>query len=850
MKRVSLRVPLFVMVMGVAVLLVADIFSGSQLSRGEPLPIRGISFRSVPAPVSLFAAIPERPAFQTLGTNFYALLSPEGIYLTAGQGRIRIRFSGANRESVPQGREPAPAKVHYYVGSKSERWQENVATYQQVIYPDLYPGIHLACKITDSGLKLSWMIHPGASLEDIRVVWDGISRLSSDSAGGLLITTSAGETWRESLPKAYQVIDGREVPVQVDFRLLDDRSYGFVAQGLWDSTEYLFIDPDLSYATFIGGSSVDQGLAIAVDDAGNTFVAGYTLSMNFPATGAPLGDNPQKRNIFVAKIRPEGDLHYALVIGGAFEERANAIGVDASGNTYIAGETFSPDFPVTPDAWQPVFAGYEDAFLLKLDSEGRLVYSTFLGGTGAEEIADIYVDSVGNVYTAGEVYSDDFPLVNPWQSRTYGPEDEDAFISIFNAYGQLVYSTYVGAEERDQIFRIAVGKDGDIYATGMTSSAGFPLVQPLQPYYGGGWDDGFVLKFNPWTNRMIYSTFLGGIRRDEGWGIAVDESGNVYITGRTSSPNFPSVHPWQPFYGDERAENSEEGYDAFIAKMNAQGDALLLSTFVGGPYNDEGWDLASDGSGNIYVVGETGSSYAFPLRNALQPYYGGGESDGFVLVMDSDGNLLYSSFLGGSEADAGRRLVVDNRGIVHVTGYTLSPDFPFQLPVQPYQGNQDAFVARMGLVPPPTPTPTPTPFAARAIGPEGGTLWITYPGHLTLVKVPPGSLSTSTTFTLTGDARPDFQGELQGINHFFRLEAAAPVTPAAPWEVAIGFTETRGVIPDTLHLYRLTDNAWVTSDITLTGRWSDFIEAQIIRLGAYGLLGRTHRLFLPLVMRR
>lgn len=846
-----LKVPLFIT--GIATLLAANLLWGYyQPSRNQSLPpFSGISLHSVPAPMPLFAEVPGRRAFQTLQslrTNLYALLSSEGIYLTAGESRIRIRFSGANPESLPQGREPSSTKVRYYIGNNPERWRENVVTYRQVLYPDLYPGIDLSYEIADGGLKSSWIIHPGASPEDIRVVWDGVSRLSVDPGGGLLITTLTGEIWRESPPEAYQIVDGRWVPVQVAFRLLGNRSYGFVVQGAWDPTEPLFIDPALLYATFLGGSAQDSGLAVAVDGAGNTFIAGVTSSVDFPTTSGPLGGNPQERNIFVAKIQPGGELYYVLIIGGISGEQANAIGVDASGNAYVAGETFSPDFPVTPDAWQPGFAGYEDAFLLKLDPDGRLVYSTFLGGTGAEEIDDIYVDSVGNVYTAGEVYSDDFPLVTPWQSRTYGPGDEDAFISIFNADGQLVYSTYIGAEERDQIFRIAVGKDGYIYATGMTSSPGFPLVRPIQSHYGGGWDDGFVLKFDPWNNRMIYSTFLGGFRRDEGWGIGVDDTGNVYITGRTSSPNFPTAHPWQPFYGDE--EDPEGGYDAFLAKISAQGDALLFSTFIGGHYRDEGWGLALDGSGNVYVAGGTGGGPFFPLHNPLQPYYGGGESDGFILAADPNGNLLYSSFIGGSGTDVGHRLVVDNRGIVHVTGDTLSPDFPVQLSVQPYRGDKDTFIARMSLVITPTPTPTPTPFAARAIGPEGGMLWIAYPGHLTLVKVPPGSLSTSTTFTLTGDARPDFQGELQGMNHFFRLETEVPITPAVPWEVTLGFTETRGVIPDTINLYYLSDSGWVTDTITLTTRWSDSIEAQIIRLGVYGLLGRTNRLFLPLILRR
>ena len=595
--------------------------------------------------------------------------------------------------------------------------------------------------------------------------------------------------------------------------------------------------PALLYATFLGGGGRDEGWAVAADREGNTYITGITFSTQFFSPTPPGVDN---KNVFVARINADGSLGYLTIFGGISGEEGNAIGVDMFGNAYVAGETFSPDFPVL-NAWQPLFAGYEDAYVLKLDPEGRLVWSTFIGGTWTEEIDDIYVDAAGNVYTAGEVYSDDFPLLNPWQWQTYGLEDEDAFISIFNANGQLVYSTYIAAEQRDQIFRITLGPDGYIYATGMTSSPSFPTVHPFQAHYGGGWDDAFVLKFDPWTNRMLYSTFLGGVYDDEGWGIAVDEEGNAYVAGRTNSPNFPLSRPWQSSFGGG-------DYDAFVAKIGPQGNTLLFSTFIGGSGTDEIWGLAMDEGGHIYVTGRTRSPGEFPLRNALQPYYGGGDADGFLLVADLEGNLLQSSFLGGMEYDIGWRLVVDQDWVVHITGATDSPDFPTHSPLHPYMGRTDAFVGRAGLIPTPTPTPTPTPFAAQPIGPEGGVLWMAYPNHLTLVKVPPGGVSAPTVFTLTYDSRSDLQGDLQGLNHFFRLEAGGPVTP--PLGVEVGFYETRGVIADTIDLYRLSGTLWVTEGVTVTRRYFGYIEGYLDRLGVYGLLGRTSRLYLPLVLRQ
>jgi hypothetical protein len=604
------------------------------------------------------------------------------------------------------------------------------------------------------------------------------------------------------------------------------------------------IEPFLAQSTYLGGSLEDAGWAAATDNEGNTVIAGIARSDNI--VGLPDSETLEgNSDVLVAKFDPGGQLVFVTLIGGSQSEEGNAIDTDGFGNIYVAGETVSPDFP-TRNAWQPRPVVLEDAYVLKLSPDGRLLYSTYLGGSSGDEINDIFVDSVGNTYVGGEVYSDDFPLVDPWSADVYGESDEDGFISIFTPDGELVYSTYISADKRDQVFRLTVDEEGYVYAAGMTSSSSFPLVNPAQRIYGGGWDDCFILKLDPWNNKLVYSTFLGGEKADECWGLAVDDSGRAYVTGQTESRDFHLSNPLQSLYGGGET-------DAFVAKLGVHGNRLIYSTFIGGSGSDRGWDLALDSGGNVYVVGGTSSASDFPVVGALQRKYGGGESDAFLLHLNPAGELRYSSYFGGARSDAGLGVAVDDAWVVHITGFTWSYDFPTNLALCSHnRGYSDAFVAQMGIVPTPTPTPTPTPFATGQIGPEGGSLWMTYPGHVTLLSVAPDVLTTTFTFTLAYDGRANLQGpDLQGIGHFFSLasDPTLPVSDAPTLDLYLGFDQAPAVIVDTLALYRLEGGGWVTDGITVAERSSGHVVAQTQACGVYGVMGDTMRQYLPILLR-
>ena len=315
-----------------------------------------------------------------------------------------------------------------------------------------------------------------------------------------------------------------------------------------------------------------------------------------------------------------------------------------------------------------------------------LQYSSYLGGRGLDFGFGIAVDDSGNAYLTGVTDSNNFPTANPLQPGFDGLSD--AFVTKLNADGSaIVYSTYLGGSGSEIGFGIVVDDSGNAYVTGITDSNNFPTLSALQPSFGGGPSDAFVTKLNPDGSALVYSTYLGGNRTEIGFGVAADDSGNAYLSGTTESNNFPTAGPIQPTFGGAS--------DAYVAKLDATGSALVYSSYLGGSGLDDGMGIALDGSGNAYVAGGTESNN-FPTANPLQPAPGGG-SDAFVAKLKVDGSaLVYSTYLGGSGSDKGVRIAVDDSDNAYVVGDTGSSNFPTVNPLQPsFGGNSDVFVARL-----------------------------------------------------------------------------------------------------------------------------------------------------------
>ena len=604
---------------------------------------------------------------------------------------VRMKLVGANSQPQMRGWDKLPGKVNYFIGNDPKQWLLDVPTYARVRYEDVYPGVDLVYYGNQQQLEYDFIIAPGVDPQMIALEFEGADKIKLDANGDLLLRTAYGEI-RQRKPHIYQHINGtrHEIPGGYAIRNTQYASRFTFHVGAYDSTKPLIIDPVLVYSTYLGSNSADYGGGIAVDAAGSAYVAGFTYSTDFPTVNPFQPNKVDNYDVFVAKLNAAGDgLDYCTYLGGSGYEDAYIAAVDSYGNAYVAGRTQSLDFP-TENPAQPTYGGGDfDAFVAKLHPNGNALIYSTYIGGSGEEIGGVAVDASHNATVAGLTASADFPTMNALQPTFGGIRD--AFVTKFSPTGATVYSTYLGGDGDDN-GGVAADAAGNAYVAGWTTSTNFPTVNPLQSTKRG-YLDVFVAKLNPTGSALVYSTYLGGSGNDITYGsITVDGSGNVAVTGETDSTDFPTVNPAQPYLG---------GFtDGFVAKLNSTGSALVYSTYLGGSSNDYPRGIAVDASANVYVSGTTQST-DFPTENPLQSTHGGGTSDAFVSKLSSTGSvLLYSTYLGGNGADNAERLTVDAVGNAYVTGHTESTNFPTADALQPSPSNfGDAFVVKIGDAP-------------------------------------------------------------------------------------------------------------------------------------------------------
>jgi hypothetical protein len=623
---------------------------------------------------------------------------------------VSLEFVEANPEVRPIGQEPTPARISYFKGPEAQ-WKTGLPTYSQVIYQELWPGIDLVYSGTAGGLKQTFLVKPGADPRRIKLAYRGATEVRLTQAGEVEVSTPVGG-FRDAKPVSYQEVDGQRVDVATDYVLegspeSDRHAYGFTL-GAYDPSRPLVLDPVvLVYAGYIGGAEWDYGLAIAVDAGGNAYVTGVTTSTEatFPVTVGPdLTFNGGGADAFVAKVSADGtSLLYVGYLGGAGQDGGCAIAVDAAGNAYVSGVTSSTEatFPVTvgPDL---THNGDYDAFVAKVSADGtRLLYAGYIGGANGDgACGGIAVDTVGNAYVTGGTASSEatFPVaVGP--DLTFNGGYQDAFVAKVRADGTgLVYAGYIGGAGDDHGSGIAVDAAGNAYVTGYTTSsqATFPVTVGPDLTHNDNYD-AFVAKVAPDGTRLVYAGYIGGAGNDLGESFAVDATGSAYITGMTDSTEstFPvTVGPGLTYNGGQ--------FDAFVAKVRADGTGLVYAGYLGGRRDDRGRGIAVDAAGNAYVTGQTNSTEAtFPVTVGPDPTWNGNH-DAFVAKVKADGtSLLYAGYLGGAGVDFGFGIAVDSRGNAYVTGETNSTEATFPVTVGPdltYNGRRDAFVARIGAL--------------------------------------------------------------------------------------------------------------------------------------------------------
>lgn len=613
------------------------------------------------------------------------VLAENEIVLAGSQAPLRIPILGADPASRWRGEAEFPAKVNYLIGRDKSKWATNLPTYASIRRAQVYPGIDM--QFNADGRKLEYRFHVGAGADasQIRLSAAGLTATALPN-GDLQLSGSNGSVHHRNL-RAFQQVNGKRVPVAASFDIATAGEVRF-SLGSYDHTRPLVIDPVVSYYFYLGGRANDN-LNALVADAAHIYAAGSTNSIDFFLAGTPWSASNSGRNdAFISKFLPNGNPIFSTYFGGQDEDEATAIALDEVGFPYLTGTTTSTNWPLSESAIQATYGGNTDAFLLKFNLEGSgYIYSSYLGGSAYDYGSAVASDAFGNAVFGGGTSSSDFPTRNARQAVFGGLED--IWIYRLNPNGGTTeYSTYFGGTEADQAQAMTMDKQGNVYIAGRTTCTGLP-AGTLGP---GGGTDILVIKWRADGNGATYVTCIGGNGIDSAYGIAIDSANNVYVVGATSSTNFPVVFPVQSNYGG--AVSGSIG-DAFVLKVNATGNALLYSTYLGGSRDDIAYNVMLDATGGAYVAG-TSLSLDFPAAGSTAPSVG---RFGFIARVSPQGNsLLQTLFLEGI-ADNGKFLgLLDAAGGLYMGGSALastpisstgtSPLVAFRGPVQ------DCFIAK------------------------------------------------------------------------------------------------------------------------------------------------------------
>jgi len=610
---------------------------------------------------------------------------------------IKASFVGANPISTAVGQDLMAYKCNFFLGNDPLKWQTDVPNYNSIVFRDIYSGIDLKYYGNRRQMEYDFIVSPWADPSQIAINYEGADSISVNNDGDLVVATDWGKVV-EHKPLVYQILENQCVPVECTYSLIGENTFGFEFKNGYNAAFALVIDPVMVFSTYLGTNDYDNSWDIAVDMENNIYVTGCTYSSVFP-TQDPFQSNHGGgvEDAYITKINAEeSTLIYSSYFGGDGTDWGNSIALDTAGNIYVTGITGSSNFPCHVPLQSDFGGGSSDAFITKLNSSGdALIFSTYYGGTGNDQGMALTADKEGNTLVAGHTTSADLFLTNPIQASHGG--GSDGFVVKINSDGSdYVYSTYLGGSEWDAAYSIAVDNDNYAHIIGATeSSTDFPLYNAIQISFGGGSHDAFVVEIDANGDDFIYSTYVGGSDEDYGDGIAVDSSGNSYLTGYTYSDDYPLMNPYQGTINGSG--------DIFVTKLGAIGDTILYSTFLGGSDSgdvccdrDQGREIAVNSKGIAYVTGYT-YSHDFPLVNAVQASYEGGNGDLFVAGLSAAGdNLIFSSYLGGSGEDWANGITVDTKGDIYLCGWTNSPDYDV---INAYDGiynsSMDCFVTKI-----------------------------------------------------------------------------------------------------------------------------------------------------------
>lgn len=614
---------------------------------------------------------------------------------------LRMVCEGASESVTTTGAAPLPGVVNYLKGNDPAAWVTAVATYGSVRRNGTWDGVDMVLGSRDGAVEYAFEIAPGARVDDIALRFEGASALALDRTGSLVLRTPGGVV-SHGAPVAFQMVRGERRSVGASFLLNTDGTVGFTV-GSYDAALPLVIDPLIDYSTYFGGGDVEEHFAVDVGNSGESWFVGYTESVNFPVSGGAFSTSISGlRDATVTKLNTAGAKVFATYLGGDDGDYAEGVDADLSGRVFVAGRTVSTDFPTSASGFATTdpSAGVEDAFLAVLNASGTsLVYGSYLGGSADPTRAfDISIDQGGLAAICGFTQAADFPDTD----GTTLTGTQDSFIALFdtNASGaaSLLDASFFGGAGVGTAFGVNLDSaNGLIHFCGETDVVITESASIITgSSYGGGTFDAYAgtYDFSFGTDAIVYADLLGGdSASDADHAYDIARLGDVvYITGGTRSPSFTTASSLFTHRGSE---------DIFVMAINTGTASLVYSTLYGGSEPDFGRGVSVDYDGNVFVTGATGSDQTvaflpFPLVSAVDSTLVNGDFDAFVLKIDSTLSVDYATYLGGTAIDAGESVASDLSGNAVVVGTTVSSDFPTANAISAtLTGPKDGFVSRL-----------------------------------------------------------------------------------------------------------------------------------------------------------